>query len=703
MRGLYYVLRILVYAFALWVAAWLLPGIEIVNERWGVFTVLAIGFALVTAFIRPLVLFFTARFVIATMGLFILVVNGFLLWLLSLFFPSVLHVDGLVAALLGGVVISLISTLLEAILGFTAPVTVSSSGESSGYGRLERLGSGRRNRLLENVRIQQIYQTFWRYGLDIAMENTALGDFRRNMQQRVHKVSGQPTAMTVPAKVRVMLQELGPMYVKLGQIASSQVQALPPEWTEELGKLQNNVPPFPADVARAIAEKELGGRLEDHYATFEAEPFAAASTAQVHRATLQDGTRVVVKIQRPNIVPQVKADLGIMQDVADTLEKRFQWARDYAAMAVVSEYADSVLKELNYQNEAFNAIMLKHNMAVYPQVRVPNVYLQDSTSRVLTMEYLEGVKITRTEEIDAAGLDRVQLAEVFVRAIIKQLLFDGYFHGDPHPGNILVNLQTGAVQFLDMGMMGTLDTQQRMNLADLILCLYTGDSTEMGKVLIRLSSSFKPLDEEAFLSDLDQVTKRQTILNAYNGDSGSVSGTLGDVLGLMHQYGLRMRTELTVAIKTMLQAEEAAHTLNPKVDMVTIALGESRVLLAAQLNVDNVIETAKREGLRSLKEVVRHLPNLQTATARWLEQYESGRLSVHLDTSDLVGPIERVGTAVRWMAMGMILLGMLIGSALAAHADVAQWGFVPVVGSFLFFGSLVLSTVVAVRLLRALW
>ena len=318
------------------------------------------------------------------------------------------------------------------------------------------------------------------------------------------------------------------------------------------------------------------------------------------------------------------------------------------------------------------------------------------------MEYIEGVKITKVDEIDAANLDRVQLADVFVRAIIKQLLFDGYFHGDPHPGNILVNLQTSEVEFLDMGMMGTLDATQRMNLADLILCLYTGDALEMGRVLIRLSTRFKPLDEQAFLSELDQITTRQTILNAHNGDSGSVSGTLGDVLGLMHKYGLRMRTELTVAIKTMIQSEEAAHTLNPQVDMVSIALAESRVQLGAQLNVDNVIETAKREGLRSLKEVVRHLPNLQTATARWLEQYESGRLSVHLDTSDLVGPIERVGTALRWMAMGVILLGMMLGSALAAQADATQWGAIPVIASFLFFGTLVLSTFVAIRLLRAL-
>lgn len=702
MRGLFYILRLAVNAMAIAATAWLLPGIEVIDDRLWVYAVLAFGFAVLNTLVRPFVLFFTARFVIATMGLFILVVNGFLLWLMGVLFPTALQVNGLLAALLGGLVVSLISTLLEAILGLTAPVSATTSEKTSGFGGLERLGSGRRNRLVENVRIQQIYQTFWRYGLDIAVEGTALGDFRRGMQRRVHNATGQPTPMTVPAKVRVMLQDLGPMYVKLGQIASSQVQALPQEWLTELGKLQNTVPPFPAETARAIAEKELGGKLEERFASFDAEPFAAASTAQVHRATLPDGTPVVVKIQRPNIEPQVKADLGIMQDVAEMLEKRFAWARDYAVQAVVSEYADNVLRELNYQNEAFNAIQLQHNLAVYPQVHVPDVYLAHSTARVLTMEFVEGVKITKVAEIDAAGLDRAALAEIFVRAIIKQLLFDGFFHGDPHPGNILVNLSTGQIQFLDMGMMGTLDATQRMNLADLLLSIYSGDALDMGRVLMRLSTPFKPVSEEAFLSALDQEIRRQTILAERTGKGGGISGLLGAVLGLMHEYGLRLRQELTLAIKSMLQAEEAAHTLNPDVDLVGIALNESRALIGSQLSVDSVVETVKREGLRSLKEVVRHLPNLQTATARWLEQYESGRISVHLDTSDLVGPVEKFSAAVRWMALAIVLLGMMLGSALAAQADSSVWGLIPLAASFLFFGTLVLSVLVTIRLYRAL-
>ncbi|MGL4649205.1 MAG: AarF/UbiB family protein, partial [Caldilineaceae bacterium] len=682
MRLLTNLLRLAVNAFAISVTAWLVPGIEVIDDRLWVYAVLALGFALVNTLVRPLVLFFTARFVIATMGIFILVVNAFLLWIMGILFPTALVVNGLFPALLGGIVISLIATFLEAILGLTVPIGPTGKSSTTTYGGLERLG-GRRNRLLENVRIQQVYQTFWRFGLDIAMEGSALGDFRQAMQRRVYRMTGEKQAITVPGKVRLMLQELGPMYVKLGQIASSQVQALPQEWLVELGKLQNTVPPFSPEVSRQLIEKELNAKVEERFATFDPEPFAAASTAQVHRATLFDGSAVVVKVQRPNIEPQVKADLGIMQDVAETMERYFGWAKDYAATAVVTEYADHVLTELNYQNEAFNAIQLQHNMTVYSQVHVPDVHLNLSTSRVLTMEFVEGVKITKVAEIDAAGLDRKALAETFVRAIIKQLLFDGFFHGDPHPGNILVNLTTGQLQFLDMGMMGTLNSDQRMNLADLILTLYQGDSGDLGRVLLNLSTPFKAVDETAFKTALDQEVKRQTIVSQRTEESSGISGLLGAVLSVMHQHGLRMHQELTLAIKTILQAEEAAHALDPDVDLVAIAISESGQLFAAQVNVDTIVDTVKKEGMRSLKEVVRHLPTLQQATAKWLQQYESGRLTVHLDTSQLASQVGEFSTSMRSVALSIVLLGMLLGSAMAAQADASVWGFIPLAGTLL--------------------
>jgi ubiquinone biosynthesis protein len=700
MRFIPILLRVLVNAIALALTALLLPGVVVVQNRIWVYLLLAIGFGLINAFVRPLILFFTGRFVIATMGVFILVLNGFLLWLLAVIFPELLHVQGLLSALMGGLIMALIGTLLEAILGLTRPLSLEDTSETAGFHGLERFYTGKRNRLVENVRIQQVYQTMWRYGMDIALEETPLADFRRSMQTRIFRLMNQPVQRTVPEKVRMMLQDLGPMYVKLGQIASSQAQSLPPGWQVELAKLQNTVPPFPSEMARETIAKELGAPVEELFATFDDTPLAAASTAQVHKATLFTGERVVVKVQRPNIVPQVKADLGIMQDVASTLEKRTAFGRDYNMKGVVSEYAENVLLELDYQNEAYNSIQLAVNMAMYPAIHVPKIYPALSSSKVLTMEFVEGVKITNVEAIDASGLDRALLANTFVRAFVKQLVFDGFFHADPHPGNILVNLQTGVVQFLDTGMMGVLDQTQRMNLADLILTLNSMNTRDLARVLISLSSTFKPFNEAAFNRDLARVAGRAVMLS----EAGSgMAGTMSAILDLMHQHGLRLQHELTLALKAMLQAEEAAMTLDPSVELVVVALSESRNLVVEQLNVDNVWELVKQEGQRSLKEVVRHLPNMQLATVKWLQQYEKGHFTVHVDTSQLADQVGSFGVAVRYLTVAIIVLGMLVSTAIAATVGVQNMGFWGDFVVFLFFATLVLAAYLVIRMMRRIF
>ncbi len=480
---LFYLIRFAVNAVAIALTVWLLPGITVANNDLWTYLLLALGLAVINALVRPVVLLFTGQLIIATMGLFIMVVNGLMLFLLTWLFPERIAVSGLIPILLGGVLMALIAMVLETLLGLAQPIGLTRTvSEPKWYG-MDRISYGGGKRILENLRLQQVYQTFYEYGLDMAVEQSPLADFRRWMQSRVHKVSdeiGAQPELTVPAKVRTMLQELGPVYVKMGQIASSQTQALPKNWEEELAKLQSNVPPFPAAQAYEIISNELGETPEKLFAQFEAEPFAAASTAQVHRATLHSGERVVVKVQRPNIIPQVKADLGIMHDVAATLEKRTSWAKEYNLTAMLDEYAKHIIEELDYQNEAFNARQLALNMQVYEQIHVPIIYPQLSTSKVMTMEFAAGVKITNLAKIDAAGLDRGALADTFVRAMVKQLLYDGFFHGDPHPGNILVNVSTGSIIFLDMGMMGTLNYDQRLNLADLILSLNMGDLKDLG-------------------------------------------------------------------------------------------------------------------------------------------------------------------------------------------------------------------------------
>jgi ubiquinone biosynthesis protein len=283
--------------------------------------------------------------------------------------------------------------------------------------------------------------------------------------------------------------------------------------------------------------------------------------------------------------------------------------------------------------------------------------------------------------------------------MVKQLLFDGFFHADPHPGNILVNVSTGTIIFLDMGMMGTLDQKQKINLADLILSLYMGDLQDLGRVIVRLSTPFKPFDEHSFFRQLERQVGRYFL---FPDEGNSFSVVMSTTLALMHEHGLRLNQDMTLAIKAMIQAEEAALVLDPDVAILAISIQESQALFTKTLDTDAIVEMVTREGVRSLKEVVRRLPNLQQATLKWLDQYERGRLTVELDTSDLSRQIGQFSVAIQFLAVGFILAGILVGTAIAVvfagqMAGMPYWLLLA-----MFFGSLIVSLVVGWRMIRKL-
>jgi len=362
------------------------------------------------------------------------------------------------------------------------------------------------DKVRENLRLQQVYNTLLRYGTDVLFDQwPVVGDFRRAMQAWAWGLPKDLEPPTLPVKVRLMLEELGPTYVKVGQIVSSQASTIPSDWEAELVKLQSDVPPFPSDQVRQIIIEELGAPPEELYATFNPQPFAAASTAQVHRATLHDGTPVAVKVQRPYINTQMKADIGIMQNAARVVSSRSEYVRSVDLVGMLEEFGTGALNELDYTGEAYNAFRLGQNLAAIPGVHVPTVYMHLSTSKVLTMEFVKGVKANNVEAIEKAGLDRDALGRAALKAIIKQLLIDGFFHADPHPGNILVNLQTGVLTFIDTGMVGELSMMQRMNLIQLLMAVSQSDVSAMGQILRSLSTPFVDnVDDRAFYHDFER-------------------------------------------------------------------------------------------------------------------------------------------------------------------------------------------------------
>jgi len=522
------------------------------------------------------------------------------------------------------------------------------------------------DKVRENVRLQQVYNILMHYGWDMMLSERLglLGEFHHAMQAWVWNLPRDMEPVSTPVKVRLLLQELGPTYVKMGQIVSSQASTIPPDWEKQLALLQSNVPPFPADVARLIIIEELGQPPEALYASFEPRPFAAASTAQVHRATLHDGAQVVVKVQRPNIDTQMKADIGIMQNAARVFSARSEYARSIDLEGMLEQFGTSVLEELDYIGEAYNAFRLAQNLATISGVHIPEVYRELSTSKVLTMEFIQGVKISNLPAIDRAGIDRAELARNTLRAIVKQLLIDGFFHADPHPGNILVNLETGEATFLDTGMIGELDVQGRLNLVQLMFAVRQGDVYSMAEIMRNMSTPFgQQLDEKAFIRDFERkVGSILYVGGASFGQSVSVA------FSLLSEHGLRLNPNLTMAVKAMTQAEAITKLLYPEGGLMEEGVDMVKDLFVEAITAEKITDEARKQLMIVGRELSKRLPSLSDATLKWLDQYQKGRFELYLDTSGLAKEVDKLGGLVRQIAMGIILVGTIVGSAIAISA-----------------------------------
>jgi len=522
------------------------------------------------------------------------------------------------------------------------------------------------DKVRESLRLQQVYNVFLRYGWDSVIQSWGpINSFRRKMQKWIWDLPEEALDVPPPVKMRLMIEELGPTYVKMGQIVSSQSNVLPEEWAVELNKLQSNVPPFPSEVAREIIYEELGDYPENIFAQFNPTPFAAASTAQVHLATLVSGEKVVVKVQRPNIRQQMKADLGIMLNAARIISARSEYVRTIDLVGMLDQFSKSVLAELDYLGEAYNATRLGKDMEPLPGVTTPKIYYDYTTSKVLTMEYVDGVKITNLEAITAAGIDTEQLVTNLLRAMVKQLFITGFFHADPHPGNVFVNLETGNITFLDLGMVGELTVQQRLNTAQLLIAMQKGDTHGMASILLSLSTPFMgPVDEAAYYREFERTVGRYTMA----GTGVSISDAVSAMFGLLRDHGLRLDSDLTMAIKALTQVESISAVLFTGGGIINQSTALMKELAVQEVTPDKVQKVVTDQAMIALQQVVSNIPDLTTATTSWLNQYKKGRFEVHLDFSEMNQSVDALNRMARLAVIAIILVGMLIGSAIAASA-----------------------------------
>ena len=452
------------------------------------------------------------------------------------------------------------------------------------------------------------------------------------------------------------LEALGPTFIKLGQVLSGRTDVLPPAYIAALARLQDQVAPFSfADVER-IVEAELGVKISKAYGMFEAEPIAAASLGQVHRAALRDGRMVAVKVQRPEAHEQVTADLEALAEIAAFLDKRTDAGARYHFSDLIAEFRRTLLEELDYANEAANLRTLGANLAKFTDIIVPQPVADYSTSRVLTMDYVLGTKVTALSPLTRMDVEAERLGRELVRAYLHQIVVDGFFHADPHPGNVFIT-DDRKVALVDLGMVGRLSDRTQDRLLALLMAAAEGHGDEAADTLIELGERLDGFSEPALRRDVvDVVTKFQ---NAPLADL-EVGRLLLDVNQRASAHGLRPPSDLALLGKTLLNLDAVARALSPNLD-VNSTIREQAVTLMRHRMLRSVSPGRVLATMLDAKQFAEKLP---ARVNRVLDALAGNELKLKMELIDEGAIIDGLQKVANRVALGLVMAALIVAAAL---------------------------------------
>ena len=505
-------------------------------------------------------------------------------------------------------------------------------------------------------RQRQIAEVLTRYGLDYLAN--AVGLERLLARERALRGRKPREEHTPPEALRLALEELGPTFIKLGQLLSTRADLLSPEYRTALAKLQDAAPAIPTDVVREIVAAELHTSTADEVASFHAEPLACASVGQAHLATLQDGTEVVVKVRRPNVVEVMDQDLEIIQNFAARASRRSKTAARYDLAGLADEFVQTLRAQLDYLQEARNAERFAANFAGDSSVQIPRVFWDLTTSRVITLERIRGMKVTDIAALEEAGLDRHDLAQRAARIVAKMVFEDGFFHADPHPGNFFIE-PDGRVGLVDFGMVGTLDDALRKQLSRILIGFLRQDPDRLADALLALGTSTEPVDRARLREDLAGLLERY-----FPRSIGEISlrSALGDVLAIVRRHGLRLPPDLALLLTVLLVAEGLVAVLDPDFRFAEALAPYARRQLLAQVTPAAVRQRVEEFGA-DLAELAADFPG---RLDRLLKTVESEGLEVRLRTDELealLSRAERIGNRIAVAVLAAATIDGLAGLA----------------------------------------
>lgn len=471
-------------------------------------------------------------------------------------------------------------------------------------------------------------------------------------------------ALPAPVRVRRALEEMGPSFVKLGQVLATRVDLFAPEWIAEFGKLQSHAPPVPFAAIHAQLAEDLGDVPERVFAMLDPVPLAAASIAQVHRARLHDGSDVVVKVRRPGIRPVVEADLRLLQRAAQAMEAKFPELRQFHPLGVVQQFKASLTRELDLAAECRHAERIAGSFAGRDKVVVPAVYWDYTGERMNVQAFVDGIAVSDIAALDAAGVDRKVIARRGARIVLKMILEDGFFHADPHAGNVFV-LPPDRIAIIDFGMVGRLSQARRVQVVELLHAMVEHDAERVTEVLLDWTgeaASEEPGDEAQLAQDIDGFVDR------YHGvplGQLDLAAMLLEVTALLRGHRLALPADLALLIKVFVTLEGLGRSLDPGFDMARQAAPYLHRVMLARYRPRVLV----KQGARTLIEAAGLLAGLPRELRRLLRTARGGHFRHHIELEHLRQFSTQIGHSANRLTVGVVLAALIIGSAITLTVD----------------------------------
>ena len=549
------------------------------------------------------------------------------------------------------------------------------------------------------ARIRQIVNVFLKHGFGQFIEQLNLHRFiplrkRLKMFSRFQDVERH----TIPERLRMAFSELGPSFIKLAQILASRPDLITSEYAAEFRKLQDKVPSFPSDIAVKTVEEELRTSVNEIFSSFDRTPLAAASIAQVHSAILNSGERVIVKIQRPNISETIESDILILSAIARLMLKYIPESRLFDPEGIVEEFSRAVKKELDFITEAKNAHRFKRNFSENEDIYIPRIYDEYSSVKIIVMEHLEGLRIDDIDGIDALGINRAELAKRGVDAYFKMIFEDGFFHADPHPGNLFV-MPDGRIGLMDFGIVGWLTPDMMEDIADAFLAILNKDFDRIVEMYINLGLVADAVDSDTFRRDFkkDLVYLLEPLYDLSISEI-NFPEYLEAMTQLVIKHGLKVPSELLLMNKTMLIMDNIGRELDPSFNLIASAEPYAAKLVKSRMSPQRVLNKTQA-NLTQIGDLLVDTPKQMN---RLLRKTMRDEIKFKIDPIGMEKLIKDIDRSSNRLAFSVIVGAIIIGSSMLAQSDIGGRIFgLPIIGGIGFLVAFLLGVWLLLSIIRS--